>query len=694
MRHLRSADEPRLVLRFAAYAALVLVAALAVALPLARQGASSSANRLAARDAEFVADLLGRSDLARLAFAPRQSGSTRAFLDDFFYGNRGSRVVQVTLYAPDGRATYSSSRPVVGTLGDGAAIARAIGGGVAQRTADGPSGGPERLLRTFVPVRWVMSTAPQANGVLAVDEDYAPVAASVRGEFLRQAGTTGLALLVLYLVLLPLMRRMTATLRARNVRLEEQAAELEQAVAAARASEARYRALTDQASDAIVVCDEAGVVVEANPRACELVGLRPEAVAGRPFAEVVGVEPAFEPIEHRLTRPDGTSVDTELHAVRLDDGRILATVRDVTHRNRLQEELREAHKLDAVGRLAEGVAHEFNNLLTAIAGQSDLLIDRLEPGDPLRTRAEEIRKASEQGIAFARRLVGFSSSRTGPVEAVDVAELVRSAERLLRRLVGESVELVVQADAAGSVLADRAGLERVLVGLVAHARSGLASGGRLVVAAADADLERPAAGVAAGRYAALQVSGPWLDPGAALEAAQAFAADAGGAVAVEGVPGLGTTVVLYLPRIQAAAPAAVPAAPRQVEGHERVLLVEDEEVVRAVMRQFLEAQGYEVLAAGDADGALRICRDRGGEIDLLVTDLVLPGLDGPELARHVRELVGPELAVLFTSGYPDDAEVVRDIVDRGHAFLQKPFTRDDFVRRVRDVLDGGVPAAA
>src|SRR5262249_44396766 len=154
-------------------------------------------------------------------------------------------------------------------------------------------------------------------------------------------------------------------------------------------------------------------------------------------------------------------------------------------------------------------------------------------------------------------------------------------------------------------------------------------------------------------------------------------------------------VVLYLPRIQAAGTGAPAADAGQAQGSERILLVEDEEVVRVVMRQFLERQGYDVLAAGDAEQALRICNEREGRIDLLVTDIVLPGLDGTELACEVQALVGTEVAVLFTSGYPEDAAVVREILDRGLAFVQKPFTRDDFVRRVREVLDGPrVPAAA
>jgi CheY-like chemotaxis protein len=401
--------------------------------------------------------------------------------------------------------------------------------------------------------------------------------------------------------------------------------------------------------------------------------------------------------EHRLARRGGAGVDGELRAARLDDGRILVSIRDVTDRNRLEAELREAHKLDAVGRLAEGVAHEFNNLLTAIGGHGDLLLDRLGVDDPLRTGAEEIKKASEQGMAFARRLLGFSSHRAGPVEAVDVGELVGSTDRLLRRLVGENVELVVRSDGAGSVLADRAGLERALVGLVGRARSALSRGGRIVITAADADLEKPLGEIPAGRYVVINVadSGQGLDPerrlrerdaDAGLAAARAFAEEAGGSVAVDDTPGLGT-VVLYLPRIRAAAPVAAAAAPRAAGGVERVLLVEDEEVVRAVVRQFLEHQGYEVFAAGDAEQALSLCHEHDGRIDLLVTDIVLPGVGGAELATRVQALVGPELAVLFTSGYPDEAEVVREILDRGFAFVQKPFTRDDFVRHVRDVLD-------
>jgi two-component system cell cycle sensor histidine kinase/response regulator CckA len=715
MRLLRSRGEPRLVWRFAAYAALVLVAALAVALPLARQGASSSAHLVAERDADFIAELFARNDLSRVAFDGPATGSTRTFLDDFFYGNLGrSRVVQVSLYDRSGRVTYASNQGLVGTHGDASIIARALRGGTAQRVTDGPVGGPARVLRSYVSVRWLMNTSPVPNGVLAVDEDYGPVAAAARGEFRRQAAITGFGLLGLYLALLPLMRRMTVTLRTRNAQLNEQASELERAVAAqqaaaaaARASEARYRALTEQASDAIFVCDADAVVVELNDKACELLGRPGDEARGLPFADVVGAELSFDALgpretmtaAQRLPRAGGAGVDGELHAARLDDGRILVSVRDVTDRNRLEAELREAHKLDAVGRLAEGVAHEFNNLLTAIGGQGDLLLDRLAPDDPLRTGAEEIKKASEQGMAFARRLLGFSSHRVGPVEAVDVGELVGSTERLLRRLVGENVELVVRADGAGSVLADRAGLERALVGLVGRARSALTRGGRIVIAAADADIEEPVGGLAAGRYVAIQVSdsgqGPdperrarELDGDAGLAAARAFAEEAGGAVAVESTPGLGTTVVVYLPRIRAAAPGALADAPRPATGVERVLLVEDEEVVRAVVRQFLEHQGYEVFAAGDADQALRLCDEHDGRIDLLVTDIVLPGVGGAELATRLQALAGPGLAVLFTSGYPDNAEVVREILDCGFAFVQKPFTRDDFVRRVRDVLDG------
>jgi PAS domain S-box-containing protein len=685
-----SGRPPRLVLRFAILSGVALAVAAAAALFLARGQAVERAEEATWADARAIADRLGRDDLARTAVQRPAYGDDVAQLDDLFGVDAlGPGIRSVTLYARDGRVTYASDHRIIGrTAFDLGAVERALAGGRVSRHAGD-------VLESYVPVRWLLADPTFPTGVLAVARNYAPVAREARADFVQQAVTIAIALLLLYGASFPALRRVTRTLEARNRRLAQQAQELQ--------------TLTEQASDAIFVTDRNGIVLEANAQT--------ERLTGRPRAELVGLEfanlvdpadLAANPLrldelrggatvlhERRLLRPDGSLVVGELHARMLDDGRVFASVRDVTH-------LRRAQRAESVGRLAGGVAHDFNNLLTGIAGYADLLVARLPAGDPLRREAEEIRKATARGAALTRQLLVFGRRRIEQPALVDANESLAEASRLLGRLLGEDVALTVEPAAAPAPLEiDPGQLDQLFVTLALSARESMPEGGSLTLAVALEDghvrISARDTGVGHGRDLERELHEPYgrqgdgLGPGLAFAAA--LAQGGRGDARVES-DGSGTTVSVLLPR--AAAPVVAleqPSPSRETGGSETILVVEDEELVRAVIREILEDAGYTVLGARHGRQALELAAAHEGPIDLLVTDLVMPELGGRELAAELAK-TRPGTGVVFMSGYPDDAVVSHGVLEPGSAFIQKPFTHAELARKVRDGLDGAIPAAA
>ena len=383
-----------------------------------------------------------------------------------------------------------------------------------------------------------------------------------------------------------------------------------------------------------------------------------------------------------------------------------------------EAQLRQSQKMEAVGRLAGGIAHDFNNLLTVINGRSDLLLQRLNPRDPVHSSIEQIRKTAERATELTQQLLAFSRKQVLQPRVLDLTAVVSELAPLLRRLIGEDINLVVIPAARGRVKADRAGLEQVITSLVINSRDAMPAGGRLTIETADADLDAAFVGLHPGTQPGSYVALVVRDEGTGMSAevqAQAFEpffttkeVDKGtglglstvygivkqhsGHISVESVVGAGSTLSIYLPRVEMAseAPSLPRPSLRSVRGTERVLLVEDEDDVRAVARESLARYGYTVLEARDGEEALRIAGAESGHIDVMVTDVVMPGMNGRELAQRLLA-IPPGTRVLYVSGYTDDALSQHGILDQELAFLAKPFAPETLARSVRQVLDDAPP---
>jgi two-component system cell cycle sensor histidine kinase/response regulator CckA len=367
---------------------------------------------------------------------------------------------------------------------------------------------------------------------------------------------------------------------------------------------------------------------------------------------------------------------------------------------RSEEQLRQAQKMEAVGRLAGGIAHDFNNLLTVITSYSDLVLEELGRDDPKRDDIEQIRKAAQGAAALTRQLLAFSRQQVLEPKVLDLKATVTGTKKLLQRLIGADVEVTTSlAPDLGAVKADTGQLEQIIINLAVNARDAMPGGGRLAIDACNVE-DAPAR---PGRYVMLALSdtGIGMDDetkarifepffttkesgkgtGLGLATVYGIVERAGGFISVESAPGRGTSFKVYLPRVdEPIASVVTPAAtaePRR--GTETVLVVEDAASVRVVTRQVLERYGYVVLEAPNGDTALRLAAKHHGPIQLLVTDVIMPGLSGRQLAGQLAPL-RPEMKVLYVSGYADE-------VESGVAYLQKPFAPETLARRVRDVLD-------
>jgi two-component system cell cycle sensor histidine kinase/response regulator CckA len=392
----------------------------------------------------------------------------------------------------------------------------------------------------------------------------------------------------------------------------------------------------------------------------------------------------------------------------------LALKEDLTERNRLEAQLRQAQKMEAVGRLAGGVAHDFNNVLTAIFGYAQLVVEDLPPGSQARQDLEEIHKAAQRASTLTKQLLAFSRQQVLEPVVLGPNDLIEDFDKMLRRVIGEDVELRLSlAPDTGNVRADPGQLQQVIMNLVVNARDAMPTGGRLLIETGNADLtERYAEQhppVVPGRYVLLAVTDTGIgmtaeikarifEPffttkergkgtGLGLSTVYGIVKQSGGYVWVYSEPGRGTTFKVYLPRVDA--PAEAVARPREtgtLAGTETILLAEDDETLRPLAKGLLAKLGYTVLDAENADRALALAAAHTGPIQLLVADVVMPGASGRELARRLAQ-ARPDTKVLYISGYTDDAIVHHGMLEPGLHFLQKPFTPAALARKVRDVLD-------
>lgn len=390
--------------------------------------------------------------------------------------------------------------------------------------------------------------------------------------------------------------------------------------------------------------------------------------------------------------------------------------RDVSDRKQLEEQLFQAQKMEAVGRLAGGVAHDFNNVLTAISGFSELLLEELPEGEGPHEEVQQIKAAAARATALTRQLLAFSRKQILRPRLVDVGALVRNVERLLERAVTEEVVIRMNvAEVTSPVLADAVQLEQVLLNLAVNASESMPEGGSLTIEVSDIALGESYAhrhhGVQPGHYVCLTVSdtGVGMDratreriwepffttksggTGLGLSTVYGIVRQSGGHAWVYSEPGTGTTFKIYLPVATSDVPGDVPdqVASPALGGSETILVVEDEALVRNVTRAMLARRGYTVLVATDGDHAQHIASEHFGVIDLLLTDVVMPRANGRRVAERLR-MMRPGLRVVYMSGYTEDAIVHHGVLEAGIVLLEKPFTEADLARTVRAVLDAPV----
>jgi signal transduction histidine kinase/CheY-like chemotaxis protein len=399
--------------------------------------------------------------------------------------------------------------------------------------------------------------------------------------------------------------------------------------------------------------------------------------------------------------------------VALVDG-VAVTARDLTERHRLEDELRHSQKMEAVGRLAGGIAHDFNNLLTAINGYSDLLLERVSRDDPLRPDLQEIHRAGERAAALTHQLLAFSRRQVLKPERLDLNAVIRDMENMLRRLIGEHIEVRTNLmPSLGCVRADRGQIQQVLMNLVVNARDAMEGGGVLTLETANCGgaSERAEPGAPAGRHVLLTVrdTGCGMDEetlahifepffttkpsgkgtGLGLSTVYGIIQQSGGHLSAHSQPGGGSVFRVFLPFDEKSedSMSTPPLRSLAAKGRETVLLVEDEPLVGRLAERVLTESGYTVIYASNGLEARDVFREHKGAVDILVTDVVMPRMGGPQLAGLLRA-EQPDLRVLFLSGYNDGA-MLGGSVERGTNFLGKPFTAEALSNEVRRLLDLG-----
>lgn len=414
--------------------------------------------------------------------------------------------------------------------------------------------------------------------------------------------------------------------------------------------------------------------------------------------------------ERALLEETGLDISFALEMIEAEEERQRARAEQA----KLEEQLRLAQRMESIGRLAGGIAHDFNNLLGVIIGYSEIALLDLPGDDPLRETLQEIKKAGGRAAELTHQLLAFSRQQVIEPKVFDLNAAISDLNRMLQRMIGEDIRLSMSlAGELGRIKADRGQIEQVIMNLVVNARDAMPSGGRLTIETANVDLDdayaREHFPVVPGRYVLLAISDTGLgmdaetqkhifEPffttkelgkgtGLGLSTVYGIVKQSGGYIWVYSEINKGTTFKVYLPRVEEAAEAVVKTqAERPLEGNETILLVEDADGIRRLTQQCLESKGYTILAVGDAPEALRLAKEYASPIHLLLTDVVLPSLGGPEMAKQLTS-ERPEIRVLYMSGYTDDAIVHHGVLEPGIAFLQKPFSVDDLWNKVRAVLD-------
>ena len=530
----------------------------------------------------------------------------------------------------------------------------------------------------------------------------------------------------------------------RALQEKEERATQKRATEAMLRSEAMKSAVLRSSLDAIITIDRRGLILEFNPAAESTFGYTRDEVMGKPMAELI-IPPSLREkherdLAHYLAAGTGPVLEKwkEITAMRADETEFpvefsitriglegvpifTAFIRDISERKRAEKEkenletqFRQAQKMEAVGQLTGGIAHDFNNLLTIINGYTEMLLQTLPAADPQRDNAVQIKEAGERAVLLTRQLLAFSRKQMLQPKVMDLNAVVTNIDKMLTRTIGEDIQLAaVLMPRLGRVKADPGQIEQVVMNLAVNARDAMPQGGKLTIETANVELDENFAQrhavVKPGRYVMLAVSdtGCGMDAetqqrifepffttkglgkgtGLGLATAYGIVKQSGGSIWVYSEVGQGTTFKIYLPQVEEEAdtvlPSAVRAAP--LKGTETILLVEDDAPLRKLAHAILKKGGYAVLSAGHSDEAFQVCAGHTGPIHLLVSDVVMPGMGGHELAERMRSAY-PDMKVLYLSGYTDDTVVRHGVLDRSMAFLQKPFTALGLLRKVREVL--------
>jgi PAS domain S-box-containing protein len=543
---------------------------------------------------------------------------------------------------------------------------------------------------------------------------------SLTGEHTQTEYRKALAHLILFVAVALVICWFNAALRATQESLDR--------------SESNFRSLVMNAPYGICRCNVLGILLDANPALVAMFGYSSASeLVGRHLgsfyadsqqwfqtADYFHAGRAFNDLTTDCVRKDGTTIAARISGRAIPNGKNGSTfeifMEDVTETRTLEQQLRQAQKMEAIGRLAGGIAHDFNNLLMVISGYSEFLLERLGPDPRLRGPAQEIANATQRATSLTRQLLAFSRKQLLAPKILDINEVVTENLKMLTRMIGEDIDLVmVPSIAIGAIRADPGQIDQVIMNLAVNARDAMPSGGRLTIETANVSLDenfaRTHAPLVPGDYVMLAISdtGVGMDvdtqsrifepffttkgakgTGLGLSTVYGIVKQSSGFIFVDSQPQRGTTFRAYFPRVDAREePVAMQDAfglPRPERGQETILLVEDEANLRHLARQYLETQGYKILEAEDGAAALQIAAGHQGPIDLLLTDVIMPGMNGRELARRVVAQ-RPDVRVVYMSGYTENAIGHNGTIDVGINLLQKPFSLPALKDKVREVLD-------
>lgn len=501
-------------------------------------------------------------------------------------------------------------------------------------------------------------------------------------------------------------------------------------------AEEKYRSIFENAVEGIFQAAPDGQYLAVNPAMARILGyesperLTQERIYFNPsnyvdqkaraeLERILAEQDTVEGYECEVFKRDGTKISTiqNVRVVRDSNGEILwyeGSIEDVTNRRTLESQLRQSQKLEAVGMLAGGIAHDFNNLLTVIGGYCDLSLSSLPDSDPLYRNLVEVSKASHRAATLTRQLLAFSRKQVLQPRVLDLNVAVVEMEKLLRRLIGEDIEFkAILGKDLKSVRADPGQIEQVIMNLAVNSRDAMPNGGQLTIETAnvylDQDHARRHVSVVPGDYVMLAItdSGHGMDAdtqlrifepffttkeqgkgtGLGLATVYGIVKQSGGSIWVYSEQGIGTTFKIYLPQVKESPHQGRSAeAAKTIKGAETILLAEDEELVRNLAREVLQGYGYSVIEAANGVQALQMSEQHAGEINLLLTDIVMPEMNGPELAVRLQQ-IRPSMKVLYMSGYTDNAVVHQGVLNQNHNFIQKPFSPIALAEKVRVVLD-------